>query len=116
MPQHERSFEMDLEDAEEPGVHQLGVRFTTDGRDVVAFMVQQYEAFVDGDWRRVVRYDTAHEQLHRHHFDAAGNEVYKRWLGTTPPYNEALTAALDDLEQNWPRYYRLLMSTGDIRR
>jgi hypothetical protein len=49
------------------------VRFVREGKLVTDFSVQ-HEAFVEGKWHKLVRYDTAHGLPHRHTFQADGSQ------------------------------------------
>lgn len=73
----------------------------TERGKVVRFTVQ-YETFVHGEWRPVVRYDTAHGFPH---IDRVfpGGRVEKIPL-LVPDLADALTLADDDIDENWPRY------------
>lgn len=68
---------------------------------VVRFVVQ-YETLVEGEWRPVVRYDTAHGFPHVDKVSPDG-AVEKIPLLTTD-LAEALTVADQDIEENWERY------------
>ena len=67
---------------------------------VVKFMVQ-LEANHDGKWREVLRYDCAHGFAHRDSYNLSGSskkeELYL-------PFEEALTLADDDIDDNWESY------------
>jgi len=61
----------------------------------------QLEVFVGGEWKPVIRYDCAHGYSHVDRYNLAGEAVKERLpLG----FAEALTAAEDDIEQNWKAY------------
>jgi hypothetical protein len=74
---------------------------TTIQGKVVRFVVQ-YETFVRGAWRPVVRYDTAHGFPHVDRISPNGS-VEKIPL-LTAELAEALTVADQDIEENWERY------------
>lgn len=83
--------------------NRLRVRIVTEpGRGVVEFLVQ-YETRIDGRFRPVVRYDTAHGDAHRDLLDAQGRNLEKHWLPGWD-YGQALQHAIADLRANWPRY------------
>ena len=65
---------------------------------VTAFSVQ-YETLVKGEWRAVVRYDTAHGYVHRDLYSAEGVTTKTPLFGIT--YSDALTFAESDLKANW---------------
>ena len=64
--------------------------------------VVQYEIFINDKWCPVVRYDTAHGYAHKDliHPDGSKEKVI---LGIYS-YNEALTLADMDINQNWETY------------
>ena len=68
---------------------------------VIQFVVQ-YETFVEGEWRPVIRYDTAHEFPHVDRIRPDGT-VEKAAL-LTNDLGEALTFADQDIDENWERY------------
>ena len=67
---------------------------------MVYYMVQ-LEVFSQGDWKPVIRYDHAHGYSHVDRYNLAG-EVMKEKIELE--FAEALTAAEDDIEQNWRVY------------
>jgi len=73
---------------------------TEQGR-VTRFIVQ-YETFIEGAWRPVIRYDTAHGFPHMDRIRADG-AVEKVPL-LTRDLGEALTFADQDIDENWERY------------
>ncbi len=73
---------------------------------VMKFMVQ-YETFVEGVWRPVVRYDTAHGFPHVDKIHSDGT-VEKISL-LTNDLGEALTFADQDIDENWERYKEAYM-------
>lgn len=75
-------------------------RTTVQGQ-VTRFVVQ-YETFVEGEWRPVVRYDTAHGFPHVDKIYADGTREKIPLL--TMDMGEALTVADEDIEENWERY------------
>ncbi len=68
---------------------------------VVRFTVQ-YETFIHGEWRPVVRYDTAHGFPHIDRIFQGGYAEKIPLL--VPDLADALTLADDDIDENWPRY------------
>ena len=64
--------------------------------------VAQYETLILGEWRPVVRYDTAHGFAHRDVIRANG-EVVKQPL-FFESFNLALTFSTLDLKMNWRQY------------
>jgi len=73
---------------------------TGQGR-VVLFRVQ-YEAFIDGKWHPVVRYDTAHGFPHRDLLrpDQPGEKT--EYPGRSNA--EVLTLGQEDIKRNWATY------------
>lgn len=49
----------------ETGLDRLRVHFVTERGRVIAIVVIQYEAYIDGEWRAIVRFDEAHGYFHR---------------------------------------------------
>jgi hypothetical protein len=80
----------------------LRVRATKNSGRIVSFVVQ-YEAFIRGQWRAVVRYDTAHRFAHRDILHPDGS-VNKQAVDF-PSLNLAFTFAIQDLKSLW-RWYR----------
>ena len=68
---------------------------------VIRFVVQ-YETFIEGEWRPVIRYDTAHGFPHVDRIRPDGT-VEKIPL-LTKDLEEALTFADQDIDENWERY------------
>lgn len=82
------------------------VRHTTERGWVLAFTVQ-YEAWIDEQYRLVVRYDTsntAHGRAHRDVLDWSGETVEQVWLPVDQTFNDALIEAERDLREDWERY------------
>jgi len=69
--------------------------------EVVEFRIQ-YEALIDGYWRPVVRYDTAHDQPHRDALHPDGTQIKKMFPGYSNA--EILTLGEEDIAEKWPRY------------
>ena len=80
----------------------LRVRATKNRGRIVGFVVQ-YEALIQGRWRAIVRYDTAHRFAHRDILHPDGS-VEKQPLNF-PSLNLAFTFAVQDLKSLW-RWYR----------
>jgi len=62
----------------------------------------QYEAFIQGKWIPIVRYDTAHGFAHKDVFKPDG-KVEKIFLGVLD-WDDALTFADRDIDENWEKY------------
>ena len=73
-------------------------------KTIVDFVVQ-YEAYIDGQYRQIVRYDGSHGRPHFDVLDGDGETIEKHWapLGTTN--NQALTDAIHDIDANSDRYF-----------
>ena len=82
------------------------------GGEIVNFTVQ-YETLVEGEWRAVVRYDSAHGIAHKDVLDAAGHEE-KHLLGVGS-LKEAIAIADADIQQNWERYKARFLKRGRRR-
>lgn len=89
----------------ETGLDRLRVHFLTENGKVIAILVVQYEAFINGEWCAIVRYDEAHGFFHRDLLSPSGRQT------KTPEPAEAkelaLTQALDDVKRNWRSYRRV---------
>ena len=67
----------------------------------MANFVVQLEVEVKGEWRPVIRYDCSHEFVHRDCYNLKGKQKKEEInLG----YEEALTLADEDIDDNWERY------------
>jgi hypothetical protein len=85
----------------------LDVWFDVDAGRITAFSVN-YRALIQGEWRQVIRYDTAPEHLHVHEFFPPGNErIHRLAKGPLTDYTQALDDAMDDLSTNRRRHRRL---------
>jgi len=73
----------------------------TESGQVAIFRVQ-YEAFIDGRWQPIVRYDTAHGFPHRDllHPDRPGEKTEYRGHDNA----EVLTLGQEDIKRNWQTY------------
>jgi len=81
----------------------LRVQFELERGQVIKFVVQ-LECRFDDEWTPVVRYDTAHNFVHRDRL-----HPYSATVKTELPvqdYNEALTFAIRDLVDSWSIYRR----------
>ena len=68
---------------------------------ILQFVVQ-YEALISGDWKPIVRYDTAHGFAHKDIIKANGDIIKQPLFFET--YNLAFTYATIDLKTNWKEY------------
>ena len=64
---------------------------------VTGFVVQM-EVFHIGQWRAVVRYDSAHGVAHRHRYYLDGTQAR---ADVDLKFNEALMLADEDIKENW---------------
>ena len=64
--------------------------------------VAQYESLILGEWKPVVRYDTAHGFAHKDIIRASGEVVKQPLFFET--FNLAFTFATLDLKMNWRQY------------
>lgn len=73
----------------------------TERGNVIVFKVQ-YEAFIDGQWHPIVRYDTAHGFPHRDllHPDRPAEKT--EYPGRSNA--EVLTLGQEDIKRNWQTY------------
>ncbi len=77
----------------------------TEGRRIVEFSLQM-EVEIQGVWREVIRYDTAHGFAH---IDRSSLTGKRRKQPLHLEYAEALTRAERDLKQNWFMYRERLL-------
>jgi hypothetical protein len=73
---------------------------STERGKIIDFMVQ-LEVNVKGEWKPVIRYDRAHGYAHCDRYNLKGKkekeEIYL-------PYEEVLTLADEDIDDNWEIY------------
>lgn len=62
----------------------------------------QYEALIEGEWRAIVRYDSAHGSPHKDILHPDGTET-KEWF-TFYSNAQVLTIGQRDIMENWPLY------------
>lgn len=67
---------------------------------ITAFMVQ-LEIKINDMWREAIRYDCAHDFTHKDCYNINGKQ---RKITLYLDYEEALTMADDDLNENWEHY------------
>ena len=70
--------------------------------------VVQLELKIDSAWRPVVRYDCSHDYAHKDCYNIHGKQ---RKINLYLGYDEALTFADDDINENW-RIYRTKFLEG----
>ena len=86
----------------ETGRDRLRVHFRTERGQVKSIFVIQYEAYIDGGWRAIVRFDEAHGFFHQDIMSPAGEQQK-----ITLPASDrklALTEAIEDIKRHWRSY------------
>ena len=80
----------------------IRVHFVIEGGRVTNVVVVQYEAYIDGQWRAIVRFDEAHGFFHRDIMlpDSKQNKT----LLSVSDKNQALTQAIIEIKENWTEY------------
>jgi hypothetical protein len=78
-------------------------------RGRVVHFVVQLEVEVEGEWKPVVRYDCSHRFVHRDSYSLRGKQK-KEELDLS--YQEALTFADEDIDENWGRYCSAFLRGG----
>lgn len=96
MQEIEYLFYLDSEESD-----RLRIIARKDKGEILEF-VAQYEALISGEWRPVVRYDTAHGFAHKDIIKASGEVVKQPLFFET--FNLAFTFATLDLKMNWRQY------------
>ena len=71
-------------------------------RDLVVVFRVQYEAFIQGEWRPIVRYDAAHGFPHRDLLHPREATEKKEFPGRSNA--EILTLGQEDIKRNWRTY------------
>jgi hypothetical protein len=87
------------------GIDRLRVIARKDKGEILEFIVQ-YETVILGEWRPVVRYDTAHGFAHKDIIRADGEVVKQPLFFET--YNLTFTFATLGLKMNWSQYKEAL--------
>ena len=78
-----------------------------EGNEIVEFSIQ-YEAYIQGRWQPIARYDSAHGYAHRDLLHPDGLETkmtFRNW-----DYAQVLTYGERDLKQNWQSYRQRYLS------
>ena len=65
-------------------------------------MVVQYEAYIDGRWRAIVRFDEAHGFFHRDVMSPSDKQ--EKTAVPTSDKNIALTQAIAEIKEMWAEY------------
>jgi hypothetical protein len=71
--------------------------------------VVQLEIKLEDKWRVVIRYDCAHGFAHKDCYNRAG---HNRKINLYPDYDDALTLADDDINDNWEKYKDRFLKGG----
>lgn len=82
----------------ETGLDRLRVRFETEHGEVTSIIVIQYEAFIDGEWRAIVRYDEAHGFFHKDVLWPSGDQ--EKTVRSARDKGLALREAIDEIKRN----------------
>ena len=84
------------------GIDRLRIHFITEGGRVISIVVIQYEAYVDGKWRAIVRFDETHGFFHRDVMSPTNGQEKT----TQPVVNKelALNDAITHIKQLWRTY------------
>ena len=72
-----------------------------DRRRIKEFTIQS-EAEIDGRWREIVRYDTAHGRPYKDLLHPDGTQTKEEFLNYTDA--EVLTFGQNDIRKNWKKY------------
>lgn len=86
------------------GRDRLRVHFTTKHGQVEIIAVIQYEAYIDGAWRAIVRFDEAHGFFHQDIMAPTGKQRKIAWPSSNK--KRALTEAIQDIKRHWRSYRR----------
>jgi len=86
----------------ETGSDRLRVHFITERGQIVSVIIIQYEAYIDGNWRAVVRYDEAHGFFHRDVMSPSGKQ--QKTAQPTGDKKMALAEAIADIKKHWRKY------------
>jgi hypothetical protein len=71
-----------------------------EGGKIVRFVVQ-LEVLAEATWKEVIRYDCAHDYVHKDCYTIKGRS---RKIRLNLEYEDALTLADDDINDNWQTY------------
>lgn len=86
----------------ETGVDRLRVNFITEHGQVKSIIVIQYEAYIDGEWRVILRFDEAHGFFHRDVMSPTGEQ--EKFVEPDSDKGLALTQAIADIKRFWHSY------------
>ncbi len=86
----------------ETGLDRLRVHFITERGQVKSILVIQYEAYIDGKWRAIVRFDSAHGFFHKDIMSPAGEQQKIDLSSFDKKFD--LNEAIADIKNNWASY------------
>jgi hypothetical protein len=89
----------------ETQIDRLRVDFITEKGQVKSIVVVQYEAYIDGQWRPIVRFDEAHGFFHRDVILPTGEQEKTPRPGADK--GVALTEAIAEIKQQWQSYRKV---------
>jgi hypothetical protein len=78
---------------------------------IIKFVVQ-LEIKIGEEWKEVIRYDCAHDYAHKDFYNIRGQH---KKINLRLDYEDALTMAEDDINENW-EIYREKFFKGDFPR
>lgn len=84
------------------GIDRLRIHFITKDGRVISIVVIQYEAYIDGKWRAIVRFDEAHVFFHRDVMSPMGGQ--EKIAQPTVNKELALNGAIAHVKQYWHTY------------
>ena len=82
----------------------LRVHFIVERGRIKSIRVVQYEAFIDGEWREIVRFDEAHGFFHRDVILPGGGQ--EKTALPAVDKNVALNEAISHIKRFWRTYRR----------
>ena len=87
----------------ETEIDRLRVHFINESGQVKSILVIQYEAYIDGKWRAIVRFDASHGFFHKVIVLPTGGQ--QKIAQSAFDKKLALKEAIEDIKQHW-RFYR----------
>ncbi len=87
----------------ETGLDRLRVHFISEHGQIKAIFVIQYEAYIDGKWHPIIRFDEAHGFFHKDVMSPSGEK--EKIAASGSDKGLALTQAIADIKNQW-RFYR----------
>lgn len=86
----------------ETGIDRLRVAFFTEDGEVTSIQIVQYEAFIDGRWHPIVRFDEVHGYFHRDILSPDG--VQEKITRSASDKGIALNESIDEIKRHWQTY------------